>query len=99
MGIVSTVLTVAGSSVNEKSSRPDVASLTLRVARCEHGKMLRHDPEPTAAIAATSGRPQRPIRWHPPMPGNGPLPKRTLIQVQAVKAGEHHDHWSANGQI
>ena len=26
-------------------------------ARCEHGRMLRHDPEPTAAIAATSGRP------------------------------------------
>ena len=34
-----------------------MASLTSRVARCEHGRMLRHDPEPTAAIAATSGRP------------------------------------------
>eukprot|EP00964_Phaeocystis_antarctica_P097196 scaffold63366_cov42-Phaeocystis_antarctica.AAC.1 len=33
------------------------ASLTSRVARCEHGRMFRHDPEPTAAIAATSGRP------------------------------------------
>eukprot|EP00964_Phaeocystis_antarctica_P060219 scaffold35897_cov30-Phaeocystis_antarctica.AAC.1 len=60
-----------------------MASLTSRVARCEHGKMLRHDPEPTAAIAGTSGRKTlwlahhsvphiRVAWWHPPMPGQGP---------------------------
>jgi len=45
--------------------------------------MLRHDPEPTAAIAGTSGRKTlwlahhsvphiRVAWWHPPMPGQGP---------------------------
>ena len=28
-----------------------------RIGRCEHGRLLRHAPEPTATTGATSGRP------------------------------------------